>query len=448
MDESGLCRSLDAGSSVEIRTDLPQGSGSAGPAGPFAVIGCCGNRLMNSGVHRGFSGSMPRDYRIDFFRGLALISIFVNHIPGNFFSNFTHRNYGLSDAAEIFVLLAGMSAALAYFPRFSSGKAGQSVMLIGRRIGTIYVAHLSAIAIGFSIYALASIWLDNPGLMLPDERNWIVQEPVKALAGIGVLSYQTGNFNILPMYIGMMALLPIIMLLARVNLVLTLAASFGFWIIVNIFRLDFPNYPSGGVWYFNPLAWQLLFTIGFVGGVMLRRGEELPFSRPLYVAALAYLALAATLVVGEHWDKFPVLPEWVWLSGFGKTWVGAFRLLHVLSLVYVVLYSPLPGVLKRWLDADNWVVRLGRNTLPVFWLSTLLAVTGHILREDVFGLPNDPTFTAAGIALDTVLVSVGLALLLGLAWFLDATRPGAKRQPVPEATAPAEERPRNWIAAE
>ena len=53
-----------------------------------------------------FHNAMPRDYRIDFFRGLALISIFVNHIPGNFYSNFTHRNFGLSDAAELFVLLA------------------------------------------------------------------------------------------------------------------------------------------------------------------------------------------------------------------------------------------------------------------------------------------------------------------------------------------------------
>jgi hypothetical protein len=48
-----------------------------------------------------------RDTRIDFFRGIALISIFIDHIPGNEFAKFTLPNFGFADAAEIFVLLAG-----------------------------------------------------------------------------------------------------------------------------------------------------------------------------------------------------------------------------------------------------------------------------------------------------------------------------------------------------
>ncbi|MCX5496891.1 OpgC domain-containing protein [Kaistia dalseonensis] len=378
---------------------------------------------------------MPRDYRIDFFRGLALISIFVNHIPGNFFSNFTHRNFGLSDAAEVFVLLAGMSAALAYFPRFVSGQGPRAVGLVAKRIGTLYIAQLSSILIGFSIYAIASIWLQDPGLMLPDERRWIVEVPIKALAGLGLLTYQTGNFNILPMYIGMMALLPAIMLIARFRLSLAVAASFLLWLVANIFRINLPNFPSSGGWYFNPLTWQFLFTIGFVGGVMLRRGDRLYYSKTLYWLALAYLVASAVLVVGHYWDSFPPLPQWVWLSGFDKTWVGAFRILHVVSIGYVVVFSPIPAMLKRWLYAENWIVRLGRNTLPVFWLSTVLAVTGHILRESVFGLPNDPTFTATGIMLDLLLIPVGLAIMFGLAAFLDWTKASASRPSAAEEGA-------------
>lgn len=380
---------------------------------------------------------MPRDYRIDFFRGLALISIFVNHIPGNFFSNFSHRNFGLSDAAEIFVLLAGVSAALAYYPRFASGQMLNSVGLVGKRIGTLYIAHLAAMAAGFAIYAGASLYLDAPGLMLPDERHWIVEQPVKALAGIGMLTYQTGNFNILPMYMVMMAMLPLIMLLARVHLGLALGASFAFWVVTNIFRLTVPNYPGEGGWFFNPLAWQFLFTIGFVGGVLLRRGVTLPVSRLLYGFALAYLAAACVLVVGAYWGMFPVLPEWFWLSGFNKTWVGVFRLLHVLSLSYVVLYSPLPAVLKRWLDEGNWIVRLGRHTLPVFWLGTLLSVAGHIVRETVFGLPNDPMLTGFSLLVDIALIGSGLAMLFALAGYLDWIRPAAKRRPAVEVADPA-----------
>ena len=47
-----------------------------------------------------------RDHRIDFFRGLALIFIFWDHIPHNPLAELTVRNFGLSDAAEIFVFLA------------------------------------------------------------------------------------------------------------------------------------------------------------------------------------------------------------------------------------------------------------------------------------------------------------------------------------------------------
>lgn len=373
-----------------------------------------------------FSNPMARDYRIDFFRGLALISIFVNHIPGNFYSNFTHRNFGLSDSAEVFVLLAGMSAALAYFPRFLSGQAPSSIGTIAKRIGTLYVAQLSSVAIGFALYAAAAVWLNNPELMVPDERHWMMDEPLKAMAGIGALTYQTGNFNILPMYIGLLLMLPAIMALARIRLSLALAASLALWLLANIFRLTVPSYPAQGGWYFNPITWQLIFTIGFVMGVKLRRGDRITGSSWLYLLALAYLAVSAVLVMGAHWDKFPPLPEWVWVSGFDKSWVGVFRLLHLLALVYVIVFSPIPKFLTRWLDADNWVVRLGRNTLPVFWLSIVLAVSGHILRENVFGLPNDPTFDAAGILVDTALIGIGMTLLLALAFFLDWSKPGAR----------------------
>lgn len=375
------------------------------------------------------SGKMPRDYRIDFFRGLALVSIFVNHIPGNFFSNFTHRNFGLSDAAEVFVLLAGISAALAYYPRFVNGQAALSIGQIAKRIGTIYIAHLSSIAIGFAVYAAATIWFAAPQLMVPDERHWILDNTLGALAGIGALTYQTGNFNILPMYIGMMAMLPVIMMLARINLVVALAASVAVWLLANIFHFGPPNYPGTGVWYFNPLTWQLIFTIGFCGGVLLRRGVSIRPSPVVYALALAYLVAAALLVMLPLWDRFPVMPEWVWLTGFNKSWVGFFRLAHLLALVYVVLCSPIPAFLKRWLTHDNWIVSLGRNTLPVFWLSTLLAVTGHIIRQEVFHLPNDPLLTGKSFVVDCTLVGTGMVLLFALAFLLDWTKPAAKPRP-------------------
>src|SRR6201996_6115885 len=55
-----------------------------------------------------------RDLRIDAFRGIALWWIFLDHIPDNVGSWLTPRNYGLSDAAEIFMFVSGVTCALAY----------------------------------------------------------------------------------------------------------------------------------------------------------------------------------------------------------------------------------------------------------------------------------------------------------------------------------------------
>src|SRR5215831_17115881 len=55
-----------------------------------------------------------RDLRLDLFRGIALWLIFLDHIPTNIVSWVTIRNYGFSDAAEMFVFISGYTAAFVY----------------------------------------------------------------------------------------------------------------------------------------------------------------------------------------------------------------------------------------------------------------------------------------------------------------------------------------------
>src|SRR5205807_1035351 len=57
---------------------------------------------------------ISRDLRLDFFRGLALVFIFIDHIPDNLLSNLTLRNLGFSDATEMFVYISGYTAGLVY----------------------------------------------------------------------------------------------------------------------------------------------------------------------------------------------------------------------------------------------------------------------------------------------------------------------------------------------
>ena len=60
------------------------------------------------------SAPAGRDLRLDLFRGLALWLIFLDHIPANVVNWLTIRNYGFSDAAEIFVFISGYTAAFVY----------------------------------------------------------------------------------------------------------------------------------------------------------------------------------------------------------------------------------------------------------------------------------------------------------------------------------------------
>lgn len=79
------------------------------------------------------SSGAQRDLRIDFFRGLALLFIFIDHVPDNVLARFTLRNFGFADAAEVFVLLAGFSAVLAYGRTFERPWKGRTTWELNPR---------------------------------------------------------------------------------------------------------------------------------------------------------------------------------------------------------------------------------------------------------------------------------------------------------------------------
>ena len=57
---------------------------------------------------------IERDLRLDFFRGLALFCIFIDHIPNNILAKFTLQSLMFADAAEVFILISGYTAGMVY----------------------------------------------------------------------------------------------------------------------------------------------------------------------------------------------------------------------------------------------------------------------------------------------------------------------------------------------
>lgn len=352
-----------------------------------------------------------RDTRIDFFRGLALLSIFINHIPGNLYDRFTHRNFGFSDAAELFVFLAGFVAALAYFPKFLEGNIlGQSYKTL-RRSGQLYLAHIASIMGAIALFAFAANFYGDASIAGRINIAPVLQDPANAIVGLVTLGHQLGYFNILPMYIVLLAMLPIIMTLARIDLRLALGVSFAVYLSTHFFGWNLPEYPNGGTWFFNPLAWQFLFTIGFTAGTLTRSGHGVPYHPVVFTLACAFLTVALVWALTGFWVHDSYIPNPTTLFGFDKTNESLMRLLHVLALVYVFVHSPFGEMAKR-IPYDHPIAVVGRHSLPIFCIASLLSMVGMIIREEQGG----------GFGLDTILVSVGILIQIGLAQIMEWNR--------------------------
>jgi hypothetical protein len=89
-----------------------------------------------------------RDLRVDFFRGIALYMILVDHVAGDPIARFTYHKFGFSDGAKIFVSLSGVSCGIVY-SRVLVRRGWTSLMpKIARRAALIYAYYvLSSIAI-------------------------------------------------------------------------------------------------------------------------------------------------------------------------------------------------------------------------------------------------------------------------------------------------------------
>jgi len=372
-----------------------------------------------------------RDHRIDFWRGLALVTIFVNHVPGNIFEHLTHRNFGVSDSAELFVFLAGFSAAVAYFAKFLSGDRLVTTGHVLRRTWTLYLAHVALIFAAVAMFFAAAIhfrdthWLEAYGL------DVLSTQPARGYIGLMTLGHQIGYFNILPLYVALFALLPAILWLATRNIWLPLAASVALYLVSHLGGVRLPTYPTSYPWFFEPLRWQLLFTIGFVAGVFYRSGRPVGFHPAVYAAALAVVVAGFVVAVFGLYPSENALPLPAFLWSLDKSAMPLPRLVHVLAIVYVVAHAPF-GLFDRMVERlgpNTPLTRIGRHGLSLFCFGSLAAVLGQVVVRASGG---DPWIAAAFVA-------VGVLAHVLYATGLDGwrARVAASRAPRPAAPAAA-----------
>jgi hypothetical protein len=368
------------------------------------------------------SGTAHRIDAIDFWRGFALVTIFIDHVPQNVFQYATVRNFGFSDAAELFVFLSGASVALAYGSRFFRGETATAIRAVLRRALTLYWVQTLISLLIIALFAVAASYWDNDDLLEEIDRDVVVSTPLLGIPAMLALAHQLGNVNILPLYIVLLLTTPALLVLARRNDWLMLAASASLYALARAFALNLPTWPLEGGWYFNPLAWQLIFAIGLFVGRRARSGG-IGYERRVFAACLA-LVVASGIVATDGCGLVPGLSaQALDLLDHTKTDLGLVRLVHFLALAYVISHSGLTQ-LFRWTPIFVPLALMGRFSLPVFATGTVLTAVGEVIVE------TRPQDFAYSLTLGGFIVAGGILVHYLVARLL-AARHAARLRPAP-----------------
>lgn len=336
-----------------------------------------------------------RDPRLDFYRGIAMFIILVAHVPGNYWTNWIPARFGFSDATEIFVFCSGMASAIAFGGCFMRQGWAMGTARVLFRVWQVYWAHICL----FFFVAMTMAALDQSGAF---EKSYIsslnltpfFKNPAPQIVGLFTLTYVPNYFDILPMYLVILAMMPLVMALQmRFGFWAAALASVAVWAVAQTGVLALPAEPwSDRQWFFNPFGWQLLFFTGFA----FMRGwiPAPPVSRTLVWISIAFIVLSAPF---GSWKVF------LWLqAGFPdlaavirKTWplteelrdktdFALFRYMHFLALAYLGWTAAGVGGARLKALADGawgaWgqtamalILKVGQQSLAVFVFSMALA---------------------------------------------------------------------------
>ncbi|ALG68533.1 OpgC family protein [Beggiatoa leptomitoformis] len=349
-----------------------------------------------------------RELKLDFFRGLALCIIFVAHIPDNWLANYTHGRFGFSDSAELFIFVSGYTAARAFGRTFSQLGFWVGTVRVLHRCWQLYIAHLALFFLLAAICAAGNKlqYIDYIGRL---NIYFFFEHTPEAIVGLFSLSYVPNYFDILPMYIAILASVPLIMLLARVRPVLVPIACLGIYLGMWWFNLALPaEIDSDRPWFFNPFGWQLLFFTGFMLGAGWIKSPHL--TSVLAFVCLLFILLSIPL------SNYPIYSQSEWLNQLRtnidplviKTNFGILRWIHFLALTGLTLY-----LLKYWKNFfytlfAQCLIKIGQQGLALFLCSMILSYLAGMLMD----------YTGRHI-IDTVVINgIGIGGLIGIAYMV------------------------------
>ncbi len=364
-----------------------------------------------------------RDLRVDFFRGIALFCIFLDHIPHDTLARFTVRNLALNDATEIFILLAGYAAALVYGRKLDRAGKLSAGADMAKRAWTLYIAHIFLAVLFIALVATLAERSHRPLYLAAIGLQAFIANPLHATIDLALLTYQPAYLNVLPLYVAIMiGIAPLLILLRypRTLLLSSLAVYTG----ARLFGWNLPT-ASGHGWLFNPFTWQFLFVLGMS---FARYGRpKLPArstdSIALLILAIGFAILLTTWIepsLARHVPAF-IAPL---IRNIDKTGLHPYRLASILALAWLASrhwHADQPFMQSR---IAAIFILIGQYGLSTYCASILLSFIGRAILETNHGWLAQIAVNAAGLLLLWAIAALG-------AWYkLKETKP---KEPVPNA---------------
>ncbi|KPF69178.1 hypothetical protein IP69_10795 [Bosea sp. AAP35] len=366
----------------------------------------------------------PRDERLDVFRGLTMLIIFIAHVPANSWNAWIPARFGFSSGAELFVFCSGFASALAFGSTFVRRGWWLGTARILYRLWQVYWAHVALVVGLVALAALIDAFLGRADLAA--QFGPLIADPERALLGLVTLTWQPDYLDILPMYLVILALIPVALALRALHPALPFLMSALLYALVWTQGLNLTGNPwNGAGWFLNPFAWQVIFFIGFFIAMKWLPVPPLRERRLVLTAAL-FVAISVPFTfwgIVEHWPAGKELRDFVLPGEWEKSQLHPLRILHFLALAYLVLSAIEPWRARLDSGLGHLLILIGRQSLATFLasivLSRLAATAADMLGRD--------EITVALLNL------VGFAAILGVAcvvgWFKRAPWAGAPPAP-------------------
>ena len=367
-----------------------------------------------------------RDLRLDLFRGIANWAIFLDHIPDNVVNWITTRNYGFSDAADLFVFISGYTASFVYARMMIERGFVVGATRLFKRVWQLYVAHIVLFVIYIVAIAFLAVRFGDSEIINDFNVAGLIDHATDTLGQGLLLKFKPVNLDVLPLYIVLMGFFPPVLWMMLRQPDLTMLASIALWLLARYFGWNFRAYPAG-TWYFDPYAWQVLFLFGSwcaLGGA--RRAMNLITAPITLYVCIAYLLFALVMTMAGRFADFGAMfPDWLY-SAFNpndKTYLAPYRFIHfVVIVIMVIRFIPKDWPPLEWKVFDPPIV-CGQQSLAVFCVGVFLSFVAHFLLS-----------LSSGSLFVQILVSLaGIAIMTTVAYYISWSK---RQDKAPKAAAP------------